>query len=68
MVDITAVAERKAEAIRLYASQMEDRDYAAGTLGLNRFRGLPHRVDFAEAFHRCDRAAFARLADLLDRL
>lgn len=68
VVDISAVAERKAEAIRLYASQMEDRDYVAATLGLNRFRGLPHRVEHAEAFYRCDRAAFARLAALLDRL
>jgi LmbE family N-acetylglucosaminyl deacetylase len=68
VVDIGAVAERKAEAIRLYASQMDDRDYVAATLGLNRFRGLPHRLAHAEAFHRCDAAAFGRLTALLDAL
>ena len=67
-VDITSVAERKAEAIRLYASQVADRDYAAAALGLNRFRGLPHAVAYAEAFYRSDVAGFQRLAALLDEL
>ncbi|MEO8313413.1 MAG: PIG-L deacetylase family protein [Pseudomonadota bacterium] len=65
-VDITAVAERKVEAINLYASQMADRDYATAALGLNRFRGLPHAVACAEAFYLSDVKDFARLAALLD--
>ena len=67
-VDITSVAERKAEAIRLYASQVLDRDYAAGALGLNRYRGLSHSVAYAEAFYRSDLAGFERLTALLDEL
>lgn len=65
-VDIGAVADDKAAAIRLYASQMNDRDYAAAVLGLNRFRGMQHRIEFAEAFHRCDAAQFRELTACLD--
>jgi len=67
-VDISRVAKRKEEAIRLYRSQIDDRDYAAAALGLNRFRGLPHSVAFAEAFLRASPAEFARLARLLDEI
>jgi len=55
-------------AIRLYRSQMEDRDHAAAALGLNRFRGLPHSVAFAEAFFRGSPKEFSRLTSLLDQL
>ncbi len=65
-IDIGSVAEAKARLIRLYASQMGDRDYAQAILGLNRYRGLQHRVQLAEAFHRCDPAQFRRLAACLD--
>ena len=65
-IDIGGVAEAKARLIRFYASQMGDRDYAEAILGLNRYRGLQHRVTFAEAFHRCDAAQFRRLAACLD--
>jgi len=67
-VDISRVAKRKEEAIRLYRSQIDDRDYAAAALGLNRFRGLPHSVAVAEAFLRASPAEFARLARLLDEI
>ncbi len=65
-VDIGSVADAKARLIRLYASQMGDRDYAEAILGLNRYRGLQHGVPFAEAFHRSDAAQFRRLAACLD--
>ncbi|MEP7102814.1 MAG: PIG-L deacetylase family protein [Burkholderiales bacterium] len=67
-VDIGAVAEQKAALIRLYASQIADRDYASAVLGLNQYRGLQHRVAFAEAFHRCTPAQFRELTDCLNRL
>lgn len=67
-VDIGGVADEKAELIRLYASQMNDRDYATAILGLNRYRGLQHRIEFAEAFHRCSPAQFLRLTACLDRV
>jgi len=65
-IDIGVVADAKARLIRLYASQMDDRDYAEAILGLNRYRGLQHRVAFAEAFHRSDAAQFRRLVACLD--
>jgi LmbE family N-acetylglucosaminyl deacetylase len=67
-VDISRVAQRKEEAIRLYRSQIEDRDHSAAALGLNRFRGLPHSVEFAEAFFRASPEEFSRLTLLLDEL
>ena len=67
-VDISAVADEKARLIGLYASQMADRDYASATLGLNRYRGLQHKVAFAEAFHRCTPGQFRQLTACLDRL
>ena len=65
-VDIGTVAVEKARLIRMYASQMGDRDYAAAVLGLNRYRGMQHRVELAEAFHRCDAAQFRALTACLD--
>ena len=65
-IDIGGVADEKARLIRLYASQMGDRDYVEAILGLNRYRGLQHRVAFAEAFHRSDATLFRRLAACLD--
>ena len=54
VVDISDVAERKAEAIRMFASQMETRDWAHYALGLNAFnlRLLPstNSAAYAEAF------------------
>ena len=68
MVDISDQAEEKERLIRLYASQMADRDYAAGALGLNRYRGLQHRLQYAEAFYACDAHEFKALAGLLNQL
>jgi LmbE family N-acetylglucosaminyl deacetylase len=68
MVDISDQAEEKERLIRLYASQMEDRDYAAGILGLNRYRGLQHRVRYAEAFYTCRAREFQALTGLLNQL
>lgn len=67
-IDIGPVAGEKAALIRLYASQIADRDYATAMLGLNRYRGLQHRVEYAEAYHRCTPAQFQQLAACLDRL
>lgn len=38
LVDITALAERKREAIACYPSQLAEHDYAAAALGLNAYR------------------------------
>ncbi len=65
-VDIGTVADEKARLIRMYVSEMGDRDYAAAVLGLNRYRGMQHRVEVAEAFHRCDAGQFRALTACLD--
>jgi N-acetylglucosamine malate deacetylase 1 len=67
-VDITPFADRKAEAIRLYMSQVADRDYTGATLGLNRFRGLVHAISYGEAFYKSDVAGFTRLTAMLDEV
>ena len=65
-IDIGGVADEKARLIRMYASEMGDRDYAAAVLGLNRYRGMQHRVELAEAFHRCDAVQFRALTACLE--
>lgn len=67
MVDISGQAEEKERLIRLCVSQMENLDYASGTLGLNRYRGLQHRVAYAEAFYACRAREFQDLANLLNQ-
>ncbi len=48
-IDISAVAEKKREAMGLYASQ-NNIDYAGRILGLNHYRGMRHGVEYAEAY------------------
>jgi N-acetylglucosamine malate deacetylase 1 len=49
--DITAVMERKLEAVRCYASQLSEFRYDRAVEGLNRYRGvLAGRCDWAEVF------------------
>jgi LmbE family N-acetylglucosaminyl deacetylase len=67
-VDITGVVADKERAIACYASQMADRDYAAGILGLNRYRGLRHQVSYAEAYYACHLTEYLDLTAHLDRL
>jgi LmbE family N-acetylglucosaminyl deacetylase len=67
-VDISTVADEKETLVRLYASQMDDRDYASATLALNRYRGLQHKLKYAEAFHACSPAEFGRLTDCLNEI
>lgn len=67
-IDISEVAHEKERAIACYASQMEDRDYVGAIMGLNRFRGLPHRVSHAEAYYACPPPEFRKLTAKLDRL
>jgi N-acetylglucosamine malate deacetylase 1 len=65
-IDIGSVVDEKAELMRMYTSQMQDRDYASAFIGLSRYRGLAHRVAFAEAFHRCTAKQFGALVASLD--
>jgi LmbE family N-acetylglucosaminyl deacetylase len=64
-IDIGAVVDEKIELIRLYESQLTYRDYVSAIIGLNRYRGLPHGVSFAEAFHGCSANEFVGLTSSL---
>jgi len=68
VVDIGSAVARKEKAIGLYASQMADRDYAAAILGLNRYRGMPFRLDYAETFYACGVDEFSSLSRKLHLL
>jgi len=52
LVDITGVAEQKADAVSAYASQLEERPYGDICRALNRYRSLtlPENVTAAEGF------------------
>ena len=65
LVDISAVAAVKEEAIRRHASQMRNVDYAEPTLGLNRFRSIAIASGrgLFEAFFMMDAAGYGRLVE-----
>ena len=67
-VDISALATLKRQAIEVYAPQVQNRDYAAAALGLNRYRGMRHSVDMAEAFFATSPKDFVRLSAALNSL
>ncbi|WP_165975812.1 PIG-L deacetylase family protein [Actinomadura rubrisoli] len=50
-VDITAVRDRKADALAAYSSQLAHNEWIEGALGLNRYRGVTSgHGEFVEAF------------------
>ena len=49
-VNISGVAQKKAEMINLHKSQIATKDYAQKILGLNSYRGLLKSLDYAECF------------------
>jgi LmbE family N-acetylglucosaminyl deacetylase len=67
LVDITAVAERKWEAIRCHESQAQRLDFLSAARGLNAFRWLPmgRGAGYAEAFFAASLSAYE---DLFRRL
>jgi LmbE family N-acetylglucosaminyl deacetylase len=58
LVDISAYIDRKRGLMEVFQSQLNlndkecerNRNYIERTLSLNRYRGMPHRVDYAEGF------------------
>lgn len=60
--------ETKRESIALYASQVAGMSYVESALGLNRYRGLKVRVDYAEAFYVTDARDYPTLADTLRQI
>ena len=66
VVDISAAAERKRQAMQEFVSQQTDVDYARAMQGLNTYRSL-HRSrggGVAEAFHVADIGVYRRLFEL----
>ena len=48
--DISDVIDKKKEMIKVYQSQINDKDYYNGILGLNKYRGMFYNNEYCEAF------------------
>ena len=48
--DISDVINKKKEMIQVYQSQINDKDYFNGILGLNKYRGMFYNHEYSEAF------------------
>lgn len=53
-VDVSDCIDKKREMIDAHVSQVAVKDYTSKAIALNSYRGLPHDVDFAEAFALLD--------------
>jgi LmbE family N-acetylglucosaminyl deacetylase len=62
-VDITTTADQKRQAIDAFPSQTSSHDYAAASLGLNKYRSLQHLNGrgYAEAFMQMSTTDFRKL-------
>ena len=49
-LDISDVIVKKKEMIQVYQSQINDKDYFNGILGLNKYRGMFYNHEYSEAF------------------
>ncbi|MBI3261468.1 PIG-L family deacetylase [Candidatus Berkelbacteria bacterium] len=66
LLTIDSVAKQKERIIRLYKSQLKDRDYDVATLALNRYRGASLNAGkYAEAFLELSVADYLQLLQLL---
>ncbi len=63
-VDISDCIEIKKQMVNSHVSQVEVKDYTSKAISLNSYRGLPHDIDFAEAFVMLDLAQFLNLCKL----
>lgn len=60
-VDISKVAQKKAEMINLHKSQIATKDYAQKILGLNSYRGLLKSIDYVESFSILNTNEFSQI-------
>lgn len=60
-VDISDVIEKKKEIINCHKSQVEQKDFTTKAVAINCYRGLPHDIDYAEAFVQLDVKTFEKL-------
>lgn len=63
-VDISDCIDKKKEMINSHISQVEVKDYTSKAISLNSYRGLPHDIDYAEAFMLLDIDTFSKLCKL----
>ncbi len=63
-VDITDLVSFKKEMINSHKSQVSVKDYTSKAIALNVYRGLPHDIDYAEAFMMMDIAMFKKICKL----
>lgn len=62
-VDISDCIDKKAEMINAHISQVELKDYTSKAIALNSYRGLPHDINYAEAFALLDIDLFEKICD-----
>ncbi len=60
-VDISSIIDKKKEMINAHASQVGVKDYTSKATSLNSYRGLPHNIEYAEAFIMLDIKTFKSL-------
>ena len=62
VADIGSVEKLKREAMAAYQSQIKERDYISYIMGLNKYRAMQIKVEFAEAFFEASPEEFCYLA------
>ncbi len=65
-VGISDCVEKKKEMINSHSSQVEVKDYTSKAISLNSYRGLPHNIEYAEAFMMLDIPTFKNLCKIFD--
>lgn len=60
-VDISDLIEKKKELINCHKSQVEQKDFTTKAVAINSYRGLPHDIDYAEAFVQLDVKNFNKI-------
>lgn len=60
-INISDLIDKKMEMINCHKSQVEQKDYTSKAIGINAYRGLPHDIDYAEAFLQLDVKTFDTL-------
>ena len=51
ILDLSDIIDMKKELISFYKSQLNNRDYINGIMGLNKYRGMQYKKKYAEAYY-----------------
>lgn len=64
-INISGFIEKKKELINSHVSQIATRDYTNKAVSLNAYRGLPHNINYAEAFCLVDISTFLKMCKII---